>query len=75
LAEAARIARARRVRIFVGSGVTAETAGEVAASGLSVIVGSDLRKGGRAGAPLDSARMAKFVKAWNGSAKTRSRKK
>jgi membrane complex biogenesis BtpA family protein len=51
------------VPLYVGSGMTPEG---LAASepGLRLIVGSALRKGGKAGAPLDDSRIAALVRAW-----------
>jgi membrane complex biogenesis BtpA family protein len=47
--------------VLIGSGVTAATVGECRAAADGVIVGSDLKNGGRAGAPLDPARVTRFV--------------
>lgn len=62
--DAATVGRRLRAPVFLGSGVRAEGAAAVKRQGLGVIVGSDLRRGGRAGEPLEAARLAKFVKAW-----------
>jgi membrane complex biogenesis BtpA family protein len=51
------------VPLLLGSGVTAETAKVSLAAVDGIIVGSDLKPGGRAGAPLDAERVAAFVRA------------
>ena len=61
---ASQSARTHRIPLYVGSGVTPENSKEIRALVYGVIVGSTLRKGGKAGAPLDAARIKKFVKAW-----------
>jgi hypothetical protein len=50
-------------KIWVGSGATAETAGDLLAGAHGVIVGSALREEGRAGAPVDEARVRTFMDA------------
>lgn len=49
--------------LFVGSGATLETVGELVRSGFRIIVGSAVRKGGRAGTPVDQAAAKAFVRA------------
>ncbi|MBI3542210.1 MAG: BtpA/SgcQ family protein, partial [Deltaproteobacteria bacterium] len=53
---------ARKIRkpLYLGSGVTPENAGEVAGFVDGVIVGSALRRGGLAGAPLETRRLGVF---------------
>ncbi|MBS1958337.1 MAG: BtpA/SgcQ family protein [Bdellovibrionales bacterium] len=54
--------------LFAGSGITVETLNEWAKNPKQiphgVIVGSALRKGGKAGAPLDTKRLGDFVRTW-----------
>lgn len=47
--------------VWLGSGVRAETLGAWLAVADGVIVGSDLREGGRAGGPIDPARARRFT--------------
>jgi membrane complex biogenesis BtpA family protein len=49
--------------VLIGSGVTATTVREALAVADGIIVGSDLRRAGRAGAPLDPKRLRAFAKA------------
>ena len=49
--------------VILGSGVTAATVGQCFEVADGVIVGSDLKRGGRAEEPLDSGRVAAFVRA------------
>lgn len=67
LAEAAQSAKRHRIPLYIGSGATAETVGDLRKYVSGIIVGSTLRKDGRAGAPLDSQRMQAFVKAYRAS--------
>jgi membrane complex biogenesis BtpA family protein len=74
--EAALLAkRLHRIPIWIGSGANSENIGELRAEGFGVIVGSDLRKGGRAGAPLDGNRMRLFISAARSSPKKLSKAK
>lgn len=66
-----RVARDHGVPLYIGSGATAETAADLLKHAHGIIVGSTLRKNGRAGAPLDPARIRHFIKA----ARTSGRKK
>ncbi|MGK5090098.1 BtpA/SgcQ family protein [Bdellovibrionota bacterium FG-2] len=61
LEAASRVARAIQVPLFVGSGATRETLKDLAPHVTGVIVSSTLRRGGKAGAPLDSGRTRAFV--------------
>jgi uncharacterized protein len=47
--------------VLIGSGVTAGTVGGFRSAADGVIVGSDLKRDGRADAPLDTARVAAFL--------------
>jgi hypothetical protein len=49
--------------VLIGSGVTAATVREALAIADGIIIGSDLRRAGRAGAPLDPKRLHAFAKA------------
>jgi membrane complex biogenesis BtpA family protein len=53
--------RLHRISVWIGSGATSENIAEIRREGFGVIVGSDLRKGGRAGAPLDATRVRRFM--------------
>lgn len=66
LSEASHAARRLRAPIYVGSGATASTWQALRQFADGVIVGSDLRKQGKAGAPLDPARVRAFAKAFLG---------
>jgi len=52
--------------LLLGSGVTKGRVKECLEAADGVIVGSDLKEGGRAGAPLDPARVAAFVQSARG---------
>jgi membrane complex biogenesis BtpA family protein len=68
--EAALAAKRRhRIAVWIGSGATAENIAEIRREGFGVIVGSDLRKAGRAGAALDLNRLRKFMQAGRKPAK------
>jgi hypothetical protein len=71
LERASRAARQHGIPLYIGSGMTAASLAEGRRKFDGVIVGSDLRKGGRAGAPLDSRRVAAFVKAFRKGSKKR----
>lgn len=63
LAQAKEAARSLRVPVYVGSGTTVENAAELAHVADGFIIGSALRKGGRAGAPLDVSRIKGLLRA------------
>ncbi len=63
LDSAVRAMKHLKVPVFIGSGSTAENVASLRAKGFGIIVGSDLRKRGKAGAPLDAVRIRNFVKA------------
>ena len=48
--------------VLIGSGVTAATVAEALEVADGIIIGSDLRRGGRAGQPLDARRVKAFVR-------------
>lgn len=66
-ADVARVKAASHGRpVWLGSGVRAETLGRWLSLADGVIVGSDLREGGRAGGPIDPARARRFAAARHG---------
>jgi hypothetical protein len=76
LMAAARVARAHDIPFYIGSGATLKTLAELRKQGARIIVGSALRKGGRAGAPLDSKAVKAFALAfWRTSKRTSKRRK
>ena len=66
LTSAHRVARAHGIGLWIGSGATVENLGFLLAHARGVIVGSTLRKGGKAGAPLDARRLKEFAVAYRG---------
>jgi membrane complex biogenesis BtpA family protein len=78
LIRAAGVAREHGIPLWIGSGSTVDTLAELLRHATGVIVGSAIRRGGKAGAPLDPARVRAFVKAWKkakGGATARAAKK
>ena len=73
LREASRMARAHKIPLFIGSGATVESLPELRQFADGVIVGSALRAGGRAGAPLDVKRLKEFVRAFYAKKGTRKK--
>ncbi len=61
LLEAIQATKHARVPLYIGSGMTPESVRDLRSQSVRVIVGSALRAGGVAGAPLDIKRMRKFV--------------
>lgn len=61
---ASRLARSGGIRLYAGSGVTVENISDVRSAVHGIIVGSALRKGGRAGQSLDARRVQEFVRAY-----------
>ena len=64
LREAAHAAAECGVPVFIGSGTTPEGLKALDVKNVRMIVGSALRKGGKAGAPLDVKRCKALVAAW-----------
>lgn len=62
------------IPIFIGSGASIEALPDFARDQVRVIVGSALRRGGKAGAPIDLKRLKVFATAWKNVQK-KSRKK
>jgi hypothetical protein len=71
LRRASEIARAHDIPVLIGSGATRENLGSLLQYAQGIIVGSDLRQGGKAGAPLDLKRVREFVKAFKASSGAR----
>lgn len=61
LVRAAEVCRALKIPLYVGSGATPENVGQLLAQADGVIVGSTLKKGGKAGNPLDLRRLKAFM--------------
>lgn len=57
------------VPLYVGSGLDARNIADLPDRSIGLIVGSALRRGNRAGAPLESRRMREFIRSSNLSAK------
>lgn len=63
ISEAVETCRAHGIPLVLGSGVSADNLKTLPKGAFAgVIVGSDLREGGKAGAPLDSKRAARWLK-------------
>ncbi len=58
--------KARGIPIWIGSGADSASAARLRKAGFGIIVGSSLRKGGKAGATLDANRIKKFIEAAKG---------
>lgn len=63
LERAHQVAREHSIGIWIGSGATPANIKWMTAYASGVIVGSTLREGGQAGAPLDPRRIREFIKA------------
>lgn len=74
LRRASQAAQKHDVPLLIGSGARRETLAELFSLAHGVIVGSDLRKGGMAGAPLDASRVKAFTKAFKSIRAKRSSK-
>jgi membrane complex biogenesis BtpA family protein len=66
LQRASQIAQPHGIPLYIGSGATLKNLAELKRYATGVIVGSALRKAGRAGAPLDTKAVKAFVAAWRG---------
>lgn len=75
LESASQVARAHGIPIYLGSGVTRDTLSEVKPWVDGIIVGSDLRKDGCAGAPLDLKRIREFVREYRKTGRRGKKKK
>lgn len=64
LEKAARTGRRHGIPLYIGSGATTERLADLRKNGFGVIVGSALRRAGKAGAPLDPKRITPFVKTY-----------
>jgi len=69
LEEALRASRKTNTPLYIGSGASIESLPEYVSANIRIIVGSALRVGGKAGAPLDSKRVKKFSLAWKSAQK------
>lgn len=74
LARASEVANHHRIPLFIGSGATPENLSSFRGHVHGIIVGSTLRQGGKAGAPLDAKRMKDLVKAFQSQLKRATRK-
>lgn len=70
LAVAGRHAKAMKAPLYIGSGSTPQTLAELRRHASGIIVGSAIRKEGRAGAPLDPARVRAFATAFKKAKKS-----
>lgn len=76
LEAAHRVTREHGIPLYVGSGATLKNLAELKRFATGVIVGSALRRGGRAGAPLEPKALKAFSKAFHrGAARKKSSKK
>lgn len=64
LSAAAEITRPHGIPLYVGSGATLKNLAELKRHATGIIVGSALRRGGKAGAPLDPGSVRAFIKAF-----------
>ncbi len=71
LERVARVAREQGVLVWIGSGSTTETLPELLKFAHGVLVGSSIRRGGRAGEPLDPKRARDFARAFRQAGKRR----
>jgi membrane complex biogenesis BtpA family protein len=69
LESAHRITAAHGIPLYVGSGATIQNLSDLKRFATGVIVGSALRRGGKAGAPLDPKALKAFASAWRRSGK------
>ncbi len=77
LLEATRAAAKCGVPLYVGSGIDPETMKSLPERTIRMIVGSTLRRGGKAGAPLDAKRIRSFIdsyRKWKKAGNGKSRK-
>lgn len=72
LEHASRAARRHKIPIYIGSGATHENLPEIRPWVDGMIVGSCLRKNGKAGAPMDKKRAQEFVRLFSHSKKLKS---
>jgi membrane complex biogenesis BtpA family protein len=75
LRAASEIARPHGIPVYIGSGATLKNLAELKRYAGGIIVGSALRKGGRAGAPLDTKALKAFVAAFKAKAKKTKKSK
>jgi membrane complex biogenesis BtpA family protein len=74
LETASSLARAHSIPVYVGSGATLKNLAELKRLATGVIVGSALRRGGKAGAPLDPKACKAFAQAYRRAGSKRRKK-
>jgi predicted TIM-barrel enzyme len=74
LQSASQTARKNKIPIYLGSGVTADKISEIKRWVDGIIVGSALRKGGLAGAPLDPKNTREFSRVFSRKTTKKGRK-
>lgn len=74
LRRASEVARAHDIPVLIGSGARRDNLAALLQYAQGIIVGSDLRRDGKAGAPLDPKRVREFAKAFHALGKSKSRK-
>ena len=62
--EASKAAKQMKVPLYIGSGASIESLPDLVKASVRIIVGSALRSGGKAGAPVELPRVKKFFAAW-----------
>jgi membrane complex biogenesis BtpA family protein len=75
LERASRICREKRIPLFIGSGTSAKNISQIRPFVDGVIVGSAVRRNGKAGQPLDPGRLKEYVKAFRSAERSLQRKK
>ncbi|MFL5814115.1 MAG: BtpA/SgcQ family protein [Bdellovibrionia bacterium] len=70
LRRASEVARAHDIPVLIGSGARRDNLGSLLQYAQGIIVGSDLRRDGKAGAPLDPKRVREFAKAFMNATKS-----
>jgi hypothetical protein len=73
LRRASEVARPHDIPLLIGSGARRDNLASLLQYAQGIIVGSDLRRDGKAGAPLDAKRVREFAKAFAGALKPRSK--
>ncbi len=74
LRRASEVAREHDIPVLIGSGAHRDNLASLLQYAQGIIVGSDLRRGGKAGAPLDSKRVRELAKAFQALQKKKTRK-
>lgn len=68
------VARAHDIPVLIGSGARKDSLPQLLQYAQGIIVGSDLRRDGKAGAPLDPKRVKEFAKAFLAMRKSKAKK-